>query len=316
MSGQDDAGQDEAGRAATARRIGIGLAAVGRPAYITAGRDGDLGPASERSVEVLRERTHRLLDAAWDTGVRFIDAARSYGRAEEFLGDWLARHPERRAALRIESKWGYEYVGGWAMDASVHERKEHSVAMLDRQWPLTVDALGSAPDSYLVHSITPESPALTDRPLLDRLRGLAGSGVRVGLSTSGPAQGRVIELARAIPESPFSAVQSTWNPLEQSAGDALAAAHDDGWLVVVKEALANGRLVVHPIDADGETPPDALALGAALAQPWAEVVLSGAATAEQLLANLRARPLALAALPALAVDPARYWAERSALDWT
>ncbi|PPG77727.1 MULTISPECIES: aldo/keto reductase [unclassified Rathayibacter] len=297
------------------QRFGIGLAAVGRPAYITAGRDDDLGPAAERSVDALRERTHLLLDAAWDAGVRFLDAARSYGRAEEFLGGWLARHPERRAALTIESKWGYEYVGGWAMDAPVHERKEHSVAMLDRQWPLTLDALGSAPDSYLVHSITPESPALTDRPLLDRLRGLAGSGVRVGLSTSGPEQARVIELARAIPESPFSAVQSTWNPLEQSAGRALAAAHDDGWLVVVKEALANGRLVAHPIEHAGAAP-DAVALGAALAQPWADVVLSGAATPGQLRANLRARPLELPDLPALAVDPVRYWAERSALDWT
>ncbi|WP_219815059.1 hypothetical protein [Rathayibacter rathayi] len=89
-------------------------------------------------------------------------------------------------------------------------------------------------------------------------------------------------------ESPFSAVQSTWNPLERSASDALAAAHGDGWLVVVKEALANGRLVAQPIDAVAATP-------------------------QHLLANLRARPLAL---PALAVDPANYWAERSALDWT
>ena len=303
--------------ASSTARIGLGLAAVGRPAYITAGRDGDLGPPQLRSIDALRARTHELLDTAWSEGVRFVDVARSYGRAEEFLGSWLAAHPERRAGLIVESKWGYEYVGDWAMDAPVHERKEHSVAMFERQWSSTLEALGSAPDCYLVHSITPESPALTDRALLDRLRGLAASGVRVGLSTSGPGQGRTIALALAIPESPFSAVQTTWNLLERSAEAALADAHDAGWLVVVKEALANGRLV-------GERAPEAVrrlvdapedrALGAALAQPWADRVLSGAATPAQLLENLRARP---AALPEglEPQDPEQYWAERSALAW-
>ncbi|QHF22637.1 aldo/keto reductase [Rathayibacter sp. VKM Ac-2804] len=298
-------------------RLGLGLAAVGRPAYITAGRDGDLGPPEGRSVEALRGRTHELLDTAWDLGVRFSDVARSYGRAEEFLGGWLAEHPERRSELTVESKWGYEYVGEWAMDAAVHERKEHSVAMLERQWSATLAALGSAPDRYLVHSITPESPALVDRALLDRLRGLAGSGVAVGLSTSGPEQARTIRLALAIPDSPFSTVQTTWNLLERSAGAALAEAHDAGWTVVVKEALANGRLV-------GDRAPELLrrlpaapedvALGAALGQSWADVVLSGAATPGQLRENVRARAVAVPeGLPAQ--DPGEYWAERSALAW-
>ncbi|QHC57210.1 aldo/keto reductase [Rathayibacter sp. VKM Ac-2760] len=308
--------------ASLSARLGLGLAAVGRPAYITAGRDGDLGPPERRSVDALRARTHELLDTAWDLGVRFLDVARSYGRAEEFLGGWLAEHPERRAELTVESKWGYEYVGDWAMDAAVHERKEHSVAMLERQWSATLAALGSAPDRYLVHSITPESPALTDRTLLDRLRGLAGSGVVVGLSTSGAEQARVIRLAQAIPDSPFRVVQSTWNLLERSAGTALAEVHDAGWTVVVKEALANGRLVGERASAALRRLPGApedLALGAALAQPWADVVLSGAATPGQLRENLRARAAALpAALPALELptqDAAEYWAERSALPW-
>ena len=303
--------------ATSTSRFGLGLAAVGRPAYITAGRDGDLGPPEGRSVDALRGRTHELLDAAWDLGVRFLDVARSYGRAEEFLGGWLAEHPERRGELTVESKWGYEYVGDWAMDAAVHERKEHSVAMLERQWSATLAALGSAPDRYLVHSITPESPALADRALLDRLRGLAGSGVAVGLSTSGPEQARTIGLALAIPDSPFSTVQTTWNVLERSAGAALAEAHDAGWTVVVKEALANGRLV-------GDRAPDVLrgragapedlALGAVLGRPWADVVLSGAASPGQLRENLRAEagavPEGLAAQ-----EPGEYWAERSALAW-
>ena len=53
-----------------AERLGLGLAALGRPAYITAGRDGDLG--ADRSVEAMRDRAATVLDAAWDGGVRHV----------------------------------------------------------------------------------------------------------------------------------------------------------------------------------------------------------------------------------------------------
>src|SRR6476620_1702781 len=75
-----------------AQRIGLGLAALGRPAYLTDGRDHDLGSA--RSVEDMRARTADVLDAAYAGGVRYLDAARSYGRAEEFLADWLSSRPD------------------------------------------------------------------------------------------------------------------------------------------------------------------------------------------------------------------------------
>ena len=44
--------------------------------------------------------------------------------------------------LVVGSKWGYRYVGEFRMDAAVHEVKEHSVSMLDEQWPQTLEALG------------------------------------------------------------------------------------------------------------------------------------------------------------------------------
>ncbi|BFM25826.1 aldo/keto reductase [Microbacterium sp. che218] len=299
-------------------RLGLGLAAVGRPAYITTARDEDLGDPASRSIEAMRDRAHALLDEAWDLGIRSVDAARSYGRAEEFLGSWLARHPERRAALTIGSKWGYAYVGGWRMDAAVHERKEHSVAMFDRQWPETLAALGSAPDFSLIHSVTPDSPALSDAVLLDRLRALRDRGVRVGLSTSGPHQGEVIHAALAVDAHPFSVVQSTWNLLETSVAPALHTAHDDGWTVVVKEALANGELArAEPgsrLDrlASGLSP-DVFALGAARAQPWADIVLSGATTAAHLRRGVQARPIE--APGDLATDPDDYWRRRSERPW-
>lgn len=204
------------------------------------------------------------------------------------------------------------------MDAAVHERKEHSVAMFDRQWPETLEALGTAPDFYLVHSVTPDSTALADTELLDRLRGLKAGGVRVGLSTSGPHQGEVVRAALAIEDSPFTVVQSTWNLLEPSVAPALQTAHDAGWTIVVKEALANGELARAESGSRLEalasgTPSDVFALGAALAQSWADIVLSGATTLAHLRRGARARPVDTSG--ELATDPIDYWRRRSERPW-
>ncbi|WP_022879398.1 aldo/keto reductase [Microbacterium sp. B19] len=297
--------------------LGLGLAAVGRPAYITAGRDHDLGDPADRSIEAMRARSHDLLDAAWDLGIRYVDVARSYGYAEAFLGDWLRLNPARAAHLTVGSKWGYAYVGGWRMDAEVHERKEHSVGTFRRQWPETVAALGRAPDIYLIHSVTPDSPALGDAELLDDLRALAETGVRVGLSTSGPHQGAVLDAARVLPGSPFSVVQATWNLRESTVGPALARAHDEGWTVVVKEALANGELATFAPGEAADVPADVFALGAARGQRGVDIVLSGASTRDQLRRGVDspARPVDDATRQRFAVDAETYWRRRSERPW-
>src|SRR5687768_12312452 len=112
-------------------RLGLGLAALGRPAYINLGRHEDFG--SDRGVADLERRCHAMLDAAFAAGVRYVDVARSYGRAENFLGTWLnARNPPK-GTITIGSKWGYAYTGSWQMDAPVHEVKDLSVDTLRRQ---------------------------------------------------------------------------------------------------------------------------------------------------------------------------------------
>src|SRR5690242_15194586 len=72
---------------ATAARLGLGLAALGRPAYHTLDHGRDLG--DDRTPSRLEARAHAVLDAAYAAGIRYVDAARSYGRAEEFLRHWL-----------------------------------------------------------------------------------------------------------------------------------------------------------------------------------------------------------------------------------
>jgi len=80
-------------------RIGLGLAALGRPAYITGGRAGDLG--SDRSVGAMEQRCHDMLDAAVVSGLRYVDTARSYGFAEAFLASWLASRQPAPDSLTI-----------------------------------------------------------------------------------------------------------------------------------------------------------------------------------------------------------------------
>ncbi|MFD0516582.1 aldo/keto reductase [Paractinoplanes durhamensis] len=270
-------------RLAGTSRIGLGLAAVGRPGYINLGRDVDL-PA-DRTVEVMRDRAHELLDRAYASGVRYFDVARSYGRAEEFLAGWLGGRPDV-ADVVVGSKWGYTYTAGWRIDAEKHEVKDHGVATFERQLGETRALLGDRLDLYQVHSVTPDSPALHDVELHAQLADLAAQGVTIGLSASGPGQGAVIRAALGVEVGGrplFRSVQATWNLLEPSAGPALAEAHDAGCLVIVKEALANGRLAV------GERAPgDVAALAAVLAQPWVTIALSGAATTAQLTSNMRA----------------------------
>lgn len=308
--------------------MGIGLAAVARPAYITSGRSADLG--EHRGVEDLRARTHAVLDAAYDAGIRYVDVARSYGRAEEFLAGWLAAHPGRDDVV-VGSKWGYRYVGEWRRDAPVHEVKDHSLAAFTEQWAATRAVLGT-PAVYHVHSATLETGVLDDAALHRALAGLRDAGVRVGISTSGPRQGEAVRRALDVQvggEPLFTSVQSTWNVLEPSAGPALAEAHAAGAQVIVKEPVANGRLAPTP-DADPRAaalagragvPLDRLAIAAALAQPWAGRVLSGAVDAAQVRSNVAALavqpdPEVLDALAGLAEDPADYWAARSARAWS
>jgi aryl-alcohol dehydrogenase-like predicted oxidoreductase len=306
-------------------RVGVGLAAIGRPAYITSGRERDL--PGERSRDDLRARAHALLDTAYGLGIRYVDVARSYGDAEQFLASWL--EDRRPPDVFVASKWGYEYVGDWRRDVETHEVKRHDLATYERQLAETRALLGDRLRLYQVHSLTPDSPLLSDVALLDRLAALRDGGVEVGVSTSGPRQAEAVEAALALEVGGrrlVTSVQSTWNLLEPSVGPALAAAHAAGTRVVVKEAVANGRLVgasappaLAAAAAQLGITPDAAAIGAVLAQPWCDVVLSGAVTPGQLESNVTLDgvpvPAGLTELTTLAEPPDSYWATRSARPW-
>src|ERR671915_482031 len=89
----------------TVTPLGLGLAAPGRPGYINLGHGGDL--AGRTDVEAIERNAHAVLDAAYDAGVRYFDAARSYGRAEGFLASWLDSRGLAPGSVVVGSKWGY-----------------------------------------------------------------------------------------------------------------------------------------------------------------------------------------------------------------
>ena len=319
----------------TVSPIGLGLASLGRPGYINLGHGADL--AGQRSVTAMEARAHAVLDEAWRGGVRYLDAARSYGRAEAFLASWLAARGIWPDDVAVGSKWGYTYTADWQVEADTHEVKDHALPVLQRQWRETRELLGEHLDLYQIHSATLDSGALDDPRLLTELARLKSEDVLIGLTTSGPEQ--AVTIARALDVRVdgvplFDSVQATWNLLERSAEPALADAHAAGLGVIVKEAVANGRLTArntapafaeqrHLLYAQADrldTTVDALALAGVLTRPWADVVLSGATTVDQLRANLRALEVgwddeAEAGLAILAEAPAAYWKRRGALPW-
>ena len=230
---------------AGAPRLGLGLAALGRPGYITLNRGADL---ADRSVEAMRARAEEVLDAAYAGGVRWFDCARSYGLSEDFVGKWLEKRGHGSDAVAVSSKWGYRYTAGWRRPIRAgepHEVKDHSAAHLRQQWPESDDLVGSHLRLYQVHSAT------FDSGILDNVetRSARGAQARQGLGAravgvvAGP--GDVVDAALKIEvdgERLFDAVQATYNIFEQAPGPSLTAAHAQGCTIIVKEAMANGRV--------------------------------------------------------------------------
>ena len=70
-------------------QIGLGTAAIGRPQYINI-RSKSTG---HQNLETFRTHGLKILEEAYQKGIRYFDTAPGYGMAEELISNWI--HSQR-----------------------------------------------------------------------------------------------------------------------------------------------------------------------------------------------------------------------------
>lgn len=313
-------------------KIGLGLAALGRPEYINIRDDS----AHDKSQEAFSENAFSVLNFAYKHGIRYFDTAPSYGKGEEFLTNWNSKYQYKDVIL--STKWGYTYVANWELDFSgAHEVKEHSLDKLIEQWQ---DSKKLQPELkiYQVHSATFESGILENRDVLKRLFEIKKqTGLQIGITTSGTQQSEIIEAALNVKignEDLFDSYQVTYNIFEQSTHAILNYLLQLKKTVIIKEALANGRIfknekfshyqklyqVLDSLAKKYQVGTDAIALRYVMDNLEPTYLLSGASSKEQLEQNIKAYSFKLEkeelkVLNSFKTNSQKYWKERNQLSW-
>jgi aryl-alcohol dehydrogenase-like predicted oxidoreductase len=307
-------------------KIGLGLAALGRPEYINIREDSNI----DKSKRAFKTNAFDVLDFAYKNGVRFFDTAPSYGLGEQFLLDW--KNAKQHKDVTLSTKWGYTYVANWELGFNgKHEIKEHSLSKLNEQWETSKNLLPQL-KIYQVHSATLESGILTNTAIHERLFQLKKEyGLQIGISTSGSNQSEILNSAKHIKvnnELLFDSYQVTYNIFEQSTFETLQDLKSKGKTIIIKEALANGRVFsnkyakkqLEVLKQTYKTGLDAIALRFIIDTLQPDLILSGASNETHLDQNLKALDLKLSPdhlelLKSLKIDSTAYWNERSDLTW-
>ena len=312
-------------------KLGLGMAAIGRPHYINI-RQEQVAPFD---LEGFRQKGRAVLDVAYASGLRYFDTAPGYGLAEQLLLDWA--HEKQDASIEVATKWGYTYTANFDANATQHEVKEHSLSKLKEQWAQSQKLLPYL-STYQIHSATFETGVLENAAVLGHLAQLKEKqALRMGLSTTGANQVEVLEKALEVEVDGvalFEVFQVTYNVLDQSLFDIGKQIVEAGKRLVIKEALANGRVFPNPAYPQYEglyailgrlaeahqVGIDAIALRFCIDTLQPFKVLSGAANKLHIEQNLQAETFTLAAanidlLQSFATDPLVYWPERKQLKW-
>jgi len=219
--------------------IGLGTAAIGRPQYININQENK----EPFSLPEFKEKGIEMLDYAYDAGIRYFDTAPGYGLAEQLLIDWVKKKND--PSVTVATKWGYTYVANFDANAKVHEIKEHSLKKINEQWEVSKQLFPYL-KYYQIHSATFESGVLENDGVLERLFQLKQeNNLKVGLTTTGNNQTEVAQKAIDVHingEQLFEVFQCSYNILDQSIYELDLQLISDGKQLVIKEALANGRL--------------------------------------------------------------------------
>ena len=311
--------------------IGLGTAALGRPQYINIKKEA----TPPFSLEAFKQNGIDILNSAYDQGIRYFDTAPGYGMSEELLIDWVRQKDDD--SIEVATKWGYTYVANFDPNAVQHEIKEHSLQKLNEQWEQSKNFLTNL-RTYQIHSATFETGVLENEAVLNRLSELKlQHKLLIGITTSGDNQLDVLKKALTVQvngENLFDAFQVTYNILDQSLAELMPLLHSLNKRVIIKEALANGRLfpndnykhyselyeLLTKLSKKYGVGIDAIALRFCIDSISPFTVLSGASIVQHLTDNLQAATFQLdedelASLKKHGVPTSDYWQERKQLGW-
>jgi aryl-alcohol dehydrogenase-like predicted oxidoreductase len=312
-------------------KLGLGTAALGRPQYINVRQH----TTKHSDVETFRKQSFAVLEHAYNSGVRYFDTAPGYGLAEELVLEWLQTKEDH--SVEVATKWGYTYTANFEVDATIHEVKEHSLSKLKEQWNFSKKLLPYL-KVYQIHSATLETGVLENTDVLAYLAFLKREHkLIIGLTTTGTNQLEVIKKALKVTINEiqvFDLFQVTYNFLDQSLQEISAELVRQNKQIVIKEALANGRVfrnhtyphytemyrTLERLSKKHSVGVDAISLKYCEQTITDSIVLSGASTSEQLKENLKLHTFTLSnndidILNGLKVTPDFYWAERKKLAW-
>ncbi len=311
--------------------IGLGTAAIGRPQYINIRQEA----SDQISLKDFRQLGRSTLEYAYQQGIRYFDTAPGYGLAEELLIDWVKTKND--PTIQIATKWGYTYTANFNLEAKQHEVKEHSLSKLNEQWQKSKELLSNL-TIYQIHSATFESGVLENEAVLQKLLELRKEyNINIGITTTGSSQVEVLKKALDIEvesHSLFEAFQVTYNVMDQSTLEMIKTLKNQDKKVIIKEALANGRLfpnkkyqhyqklylVLGQLANKYNVGIDAIALRFCIDTVEPFKILSGASDKTQIIDNLKTITFQLEdeeieLLKSFHINSENYWSERKRLPW-
>jgi aryl-alcohol dehydrogenase-like predicted oxidoreductase len=312
--------------------LGLGTAALGRPQYINIKQEND---GQTQNLEAFKKQGISALEKAYELGVRYFDTAPGYGLAEQLLIDWL--QTKKDASLTVGTKWGYTYIADFDPNAKIHEIKEHSLDKLNEQWNVSKVLLPHL-KIYQIHSATLETGVLDNLRILNRLAFLKNEyGLQIGITTTGVNQVEVIKKALDVSvegKSLFDAFQVTYNVLDQNLNTISKELIQQNKKIIIKEALANGRLfrnekyahynklytALDTLAKKYNAKVDSILLNFCEQTIPESIVLSGASNIVHLTSNMNMNDFKLSVddlekIAAFKIDATTYWQERKQLNW-
>lgn len=312
-------------------KIGLGTAAIGRPQYINIKQE----KAKTFDKIIFIEKGRQVLESAYQQGIRYFDTAPGYGLAEQLLLDWVKE--KKDLTIEVASKWGYAYVANFDPNASVHEVKDHSIGQLNHQWERTKGLLPYL-TTLQIHSATFDTGVLENKEVLEKLALLKSEyNILIGLTTTGHNQVDIIKYALDIEidgKQLFDAFQVTYNILDQNLSGITDLLKRLNKRVIVKEALANGRIFQNELYAHYgslyksldqmaikyDVGVDAVALRFCTQSINPYNVLSGASLPLQISDNLKSLSFELEEedlmkLKSFSIATKDYWTERKKMSW-